>query len=144
MKVTFLLSFFFFLFFSCLSLPSSETEQEYVYKDKNSIVYTDRHRLGNEGEKKTHLLNTNEDSRLVCEYVGSEATCHLLLVAESSLSSSPLTTGRSYGKHSDFRKVTVHEIAKADAHKPSLYPFAAVCHLRPKFTNDNFVLNSPF
>lgn len=78
MKVAFLLSFFFLLFFSCLSLPSSETEQEYVHKDKNSIVYTDQQRLGSEGEKTRHLLNTNEDSRLVCEYLGSEATCHLL------------------------------------------------------------------
>lgn len=92
-----------------------------------------------------HLLNTNEDSRLVCEYLGSEATCHLLLAAETSLSSAPPpATGQSCGKHSDFRKVTLHEIAKVDAHKLSLYPFEAVFPLRPKFTNDNFVLNSLF
>lgn len=63
-----LFCFFFFSFFflACLSLPSSETEQEYVHKGKNSIVYTDQYRLGSEGEKTKHLLNTNEASRLVC------------------------------------------------------------------------------
>lgn len=70
-----------------MSLPSSETEQKYVHKDKNSIVYPDQHRLGSEGEKSRHLLNTNE-VRLVCELLGSEATCHLLLVTETSLCSS--------------------------------------------------------
>ena len=56
----------FFFFLACLSLPSSETEREYVHKDRNSIVYTDQYRLGSEGEKTKHLLNTNEASRLVC------------------------------------------------------------------------------
>lgn len=36
-----------------------------------------------------HLLNTNEGSRFVCEFLGSEATCHLLLMTETSLCSSP-------------------------------------------------------
>lgn len=88
-----------------MSLPSSETEPKYVHKDENPIVYADRHRLGSEGEKTRHLLNTNEDSRLVCEYLGSEVTCHLLLVAETSLSSSILSSpamGQSYGKQGDF------------------------------------------
>lgn len=68
MMVAFLLSFSLSLFFflACLSLPSSETEREYVHKDRNSIVYTDQYRLGSEGEKTKHLLNTNEASRLVC------------------------------------------------------------------------------
>lgn len=51
MEVAFLLSFFFLFFKKCLSLPSSATEQKYVHKDKNSIVYTDQHRLGSEEEK---------------------------------------------------------------------------------------------
>lgn len=33
-------------------------------------------------------MNTNEGSRLVCEFLGSEAICHLLLVTETSLYSS--------------------------------------------------------
>lgn len=137
--------FFFLFFFSCFSLPSSKTEQEYVHKDKNFIVYSDWHRLGREGKKPRHLLNTNEDSRLVCEYLGSETTCHLLFVVKTLLAFPPHTaTGRSYGKHCGFRKVTLYEIAKAGAHKLSLYPFEAEFPLRPKFTNNSFVLNSPF
>lgn len=85
MKVTFLL-FIFYFSLRVLSPSSSETEQEYVHKDKKkSIVYTDWYRLGSEGEKARHLLNTNEASRLMCWCLGSEAACHLLLEAEISL-----------------------------------------------------------